>query len=80
MQELHRDVRGIAARAAVAHGEQPATAVVDAGDGARRGEQALSLFGEEATISRDSRALSSIERISAASRRVGSGRWPPRNG
>ena len=50
MHELHRDMRGIAARAAIAHGEQPATAAIDAGDGARRGDQALPLFGEEARV------------------------------
>ena len=50
MDEFNRDMRGIAARAAIAHGEQPAAAPVDIGDRPGGGEQDRGLGGKEPSV------------------------------
>ena len=50
MDEFDGDVRRVAARAAVAHGEQAAAAAIDIGDGLGRGDERRRLLAEEARI------------------------------
>ena len=74
MQELDRDMRGVAARAAIAHGEQPAAAAVDVGERLRRGDQDRSLRGEEARVGLARVARLVLDRMQQ--RRVELGRRP----
>ena len=72
MHEFDGDVRGIAARAAVAHREQPAVVAVDVGDGLGRGDQRWCAGAEEASlVSRLSRDFSATESEAAASTLIG---------
>src|ERR1700722_20360389 len=50
VHEFHRDMGGVAARAAIAHREQPSAAAVDIGKRLRGGNQNRRMFAEEARI------------------------------